>query len=521
MLPAHAQTSTSSGESGIAALPQTTPPPPVTTDPVPSSPVLPQTSIGGQPGQYPLAPSPRPIATPGPVPDQPLGVPARPGAQPTRPSGVPAQTAPGGPAPTGAEQEAQRIRMLNGIATGRSGPDTAPSPNALDLVKAFDLGYENDPTFRAAVAERQVNRLTADQSIAGYLPSASYSFANIPTENGTRHVVSVTQPLVSVSGYATLKQRGPRRRYADATFEVREQDLAVRTVTAITDIIKANEASALNESKIEALRTQSDRAERLYRNGLGTITDARDIQVRYEQSLANRVLLRSDQIAAAARLESITGGAVETDDFRLPSHFGPIALQPADSYLMRQETANPQIAAARENERIGRLEALRTRGSMFPVVGASATYSSRAGVESSYVGLSVNAPLNAGTFFQSGAANATARRSAEERRATEARARVELQRLYALVDGGQQALALSSKAIESAELSVYANTQSYEGGVRTNVDVVNAIQTVFEVKNTQVTAATTLALNYLNLLLLAGVPSEDAVEATQRFLLNR
>ncbi|WP_448661651.1 TolC family protein [Sphingomonas sp. CJ20] len=493
---ASAQTSPPSEASGIAALPQTTPPPPVTTETVPSNPVLPQTA--------------RPVDVPPPV------------------AVEPARAGPG--IPRGAlrqvdalpqQQRGQAAPAPGGISTGRSGGDEAPNPNAMDLVKAFDRGYDNDPTFRAAVAERQANRQTADQSIAGYLPSASYSFANIPTESGTRQVLSVTQPILSLSGYATLKQRGPRRRYADATFEVRIQDLAVRTVTAITDIIKANEASALNDAKIEQLRTQSERAERLYRNGLGTITDARDIQVRYEQALANRVLLRSDQIAAAARLESYTGQTIRPEDFRLPSHFGPISLQPADSYLLRQEADNPQIAAARETERIGRLEALRTRGAMLPVLGANATYSRRAGVESSYVGISLNAPLNAGSFFQTGAANASARRSAEERRATEAKARVELQRLYALVDGGQQALALTSKAIESAELSVYANTQSYEGGVRTNVDVVNAIQTVFEVKNSQVTSAATLALNYLNLLLLAGEDPEDAVAATQRFLLNR
>ncbi len=49
----------------------------------------------------------------------------------------------------------------------------------------------------------------------------------------------------------------------------------------------------------------------------------------------------------------------------------------------------------------------------------------------------------------------------------------------------------------------------------------NAIQTVFEVKNAYVQAATTLATNYLNLQLLAGVQPEDALATTQMFLLRR
>ena len=156
-----------------------------------------------------------------------------------------------------------------------------------------------------------------------------------------------------------------------------------------------------------------------------------------------------------------------------------------------------------------------------PVVGASATYTNRAGASDSFVGLSINAPLNAGSFFQVGAANASRRRAFEERRQVQERASTELQRLYAMVDGGQQALAISAKAVGSAELSVEANTKSFEGGVRTSVDVVNAIQTVFEVKSTYVTSATTLALNYLNLLLLSGEDTETAMAETQRFLFGR
>jgi len=241
--------------------------------------------------------------------------------------------------------------------------------------------------------------------------------------------------------------------------------------------------------------------------------------VRYEQALANRILLNSDLVAASTRLRSITGQPVPAGAFRLPERFGPVVLNPVDAYLGTQETANPQIEAARQTERINQLEARRVRGSIFPVLGASATYTRRNGLTDSYVGLSLSAPLNAASIFQVGAANATVRRSYEERRQVEERARTELERLHALVDGGRQALAINAKAIQAAELSVEANSRSYEGGVRTNVDVVNAIQTVFEVKNAYVQAATTLAVNYLNLQLLAGIEPDDAMATTQAFLL--
>jgi len=487
-----------SGAAGQGTGTITSAPPPVTIQQIPSSPALPQPALGGRVESFPLPPATPPIQAP--------VAPAAPLAGPQRPLGdTPEAAGPAAPVQGPPAPGAARVRQ----------------PGALDLVSAYDLGRDNDPTYQAAIAERDVNRETAGQTITAYLPQASYSYNNIPTEGGARHVATVTQPILSISGLATLKQRGPRRAYADATLEVRAQDLATRTMTAVADIIKATEAIALNDARITAFRTQSARADRLYQSGQGTVTDARDIAVRYEQALANRILLQSDLIAASTRLKSITGQPVPERAFRLPDQFGAVRLEAAEAYLGRQEAANPQIEAARQTERINRLEARRIRGSIFPVVGASATYTRRNELSDSYVGISVSAPLNAASLFQVGAANATVRRSFEERRLVEERARTELERLHALVDGGRQALAINAKAIAAAELSVEANSRSYEGGVRTNVDVVNAIQTVFEVKNAYVQAATTLATNYLNLQLLAGVDPEDALATTQAFLLAR
>jgi protease secretion system outer membrane protein len=71
---------------------------------------------------------------------------------------------------------------------------------------------------------------------------------------------------------------------------------------------------------------------------------------------------------------------------------------------------------------------------------------------------------------------------------------------------------------EAAEFSVEANTKSYQGGVRTAVDVLNAIQTVFQVKSEYVTLATTQAQNILALQLLAATAPLDSVALTRQYL---
>lgn len=502
----HAQVSQVSP--GIAAVPSPATPPPVVTQSVPSSVPLPQTSQGGRIAPFPNADPPAPVSTPGVTP--------LPGSLPANRSTV-----------TGSQTGAAATRSGPVDPSGSGRPTGSPLPpppvaaGGMDIVTAYDLGEHNDATWKSALAERDANRQVADQSIAGFLPTAGYSYQNIPTETGSRHVVTVTQPVVSFGALATFRQRKPRRGFANATLQVRAQDLATRLMTAVADIIKSTEASILNDARIDSLRVQSERAERLYKRGLGTITDARDIEVRYEQALANRVLMKSDQLAAEARMRSITGVPTPENAFALPATLGPIILASVDTYLAQQEKDNPAIEAARDNERISKLESDRIRGSFLPTVGVSATYSRYQGVSDSYVGLSVNAPLNGSTFFMAGAARATARRSVEDRRQVEEKARTELSRLHALIDGGREALAINAKAIEAAKLSVEANTKSYEGGVRTNVDVVNAIQTQFEVQNAYVQSATALATNYLSLLLLSGEDPADALAAVQKFLLAR
>ena len=506
-LTAPAASAQTSAEPGIAALAPTTPPPGVTTTPVPSSPSLPQTSQGGLYSPYPLVPSVAPVSAPLP----PSAGPA-PGSQTATTTGHAVIVSPANANPNTA-------KVIAGPPTppGLGAPRAA---SAMDLVTAFQLGQKADPTYRAALAEHDVNREQATSTIAAYLPTASYTYSNVPTEGGARHVATFTQPIVSLGGLATLREKHPRHVYADATLEVRAQDLASRALTAITDIIKANEATILNDARIDAFKAQADRAEKLYKGGQGTITDAEDISVRYQQALANRFLLAADQIASAARLRSITGVDVPPEAFRLPTQFGAITLQPADAYLEEQSQSNPQVEAARQTARINKLEAQRVKGSLLPVVGFSGTYTAHQGQSESYLGISVSAPVSAGGFFQIGSANATLRKSTEEFRQVEEKAKTELARLYALVGGGRDALIVNAKAITAAELAVRANSKSYEGGVRTNVDVINAIQTVFEVKNGYVQAAITLSSNYLNLLLLAGEDPEDALAQTQRFLLG-
>lgn len=392
---------------------------------------------------------------------------------------------------------------------------------AVDLVEAYTLARKHEPQFQSAAAERDINIASSRQSLAAYLPQANYSMTNIPTDNQTRQVLSITQPIFSMDRLATLRQQGPRRIFAKSTYAAREVELAQRTFKAVFELIRANESVKLNQAKVSALREQSERATRMYSAGQGTVTDSRDIEVRYQQAMANQLLLEGEAAAANNKLSAMMGEAPGPLDFKLPDQNGDVEIQPIGVYEASLLSSNPQILASRQSERVSELDAQRVKGGLLPSVNATASKTYTGNKDISYVGISVTAPITAGGFIQASSASAQARRATNERLKVEQDTQVSFERLYALVNAGQKALNISRTAINSAELSVQATRKSYEGGVRTNFDVVNAIQTMFEVKSQYVTSATTVADNMLNMLLLAGVEPTEALTTTQRFLLGK
>ncbi|WP_176442544.1 TolC family protein [Noviherbaspirillum humi] len=364
---------------------------------------------------------------------------------------------------------------------------------ALDLVEAYQRALSHDPTFQSAIAERQGGEASAAQARAALFPEASYS-RNQQTERGAGSTITISQPLFSLDRYATYKQSEPRRAFAEATFAVRQQDLAQRLVKAVADLVRARETIVLNEARIANLEKQSERAERLYQLGQGTVTDLRDIKVKFQQAKANQITYLAQTRAAERQFVSLTGVAPGTAEFRLNDAPGLFPLPPLEQCLTLAMEANPQLEAARHSERISELEAQRVRGSMLPTVALAHVRSRQPNGEVNSSGVMISAPINAGNYYSSSSAAANAVRSKEERRALEEKTRVQIERLYGLVEAARTALAIKKSAIEAAEFSVDANNRSYLAGVRSNIDVLNSIQTLYEVKNDFVTST----LDYLS-----------------------
>jgi outer membrane protein TolC len=75
--------------------------------------------------------------------------------------------------------------------------------------------------------------------------------------------------------------------------------------------------------------------------------------------------------------------------------------------------------------------------------------------------------------------------------------------------------------VEAAKLSVDANERSLTAGVRTTIEVLNSIDTLYQTRNDYSTTAVNLGNSLLNLLLISGTPPADAIAQTQAFLFGK
>jgi outer membrane protein TolC len=389
---------------------------------------------------------------------------------------------------------------------------------AADLIADFQKAMSYDPVFQTAIAERQANQASAMQARVSYLPEASLSNQRMDSDAKDRQTARITMPLIDAAKFATFRQAEPRSGFAEATYVVKTQELAIRLLKAANAIILANENLALNEAKMAALDQQALAAKKKLELGQGTVTDLRDIEVKAAQAKGQQLSYKTALTIAVKQYAAITGEAPKVKDFVLEQRDRKLALKTTLQYVDAALQVNPALQAVRFSERVAELEVEKSTGSLLPTISATYNNSKSGDVTTSYSGMVVNMPLQLGSYFARQSVQANYLKAKEATRDSEEKTRVEVEKLREQVETGFEVLAVQKSAIAAAELSLEANIKSYAGGVRSAVDILNATQTVFQVKSDYVTTVTTQSDAILALLTQSSLDVNDALTSAYKFL---
>lgn len=388
------------------------------------------------------------------------------------------------------------------LAAGQAG--------AITLEEAYQAALKNDPTYRSQFYANEAAKENRVLGRSGLLPVLSSSYSrnkNVtdreinladgrtqldhPRYNNTSAVVQLRQPLFNMDAVQRFRQGKVQTAQGAEQFKADTNDVAVRVVTAYLDALFAEDQLALARVQRDVYLEQQKVNSRLFANGEGTKTDSLETKARLD--LAEAQLIESQDNAKAQRevLESIIGGEAGGLE-QLAEGFRVGTLTPAsfEEWSALALKNNKELSAARLAVENARLEIGRIKAGHLPRVDFVAAYSKGDNetintlgqdITNRSLGVQVTIPIYSG-----GAVNAQTRQVAANyaRVQSEVDARsdklmVDLRRAHSLVVSSGRKVDALAAAVDSSKLLMTATEQSIKGGVRINLDLLNAQQQLF------------------------------------------
>jgi protease secretion system outer membrane protein len=406
--------------------------------------------------------------------------------------------------------QAAFARGMLGAAIGLA---FAMPAHALSLQEAYEAALRNDPIYRMRIQEREAGKESAIQGRSGLLPvvSASYSatrnisdrtqpvrIGNVtglstdyPRYFSRSSTVQLRQPILNLDAFVRYRQGKVQDAQSAQALEAGTDEVAVRVAQAYMDALFAEDQVALSKVQRDMYQEQQKVNARLFDRGEGTRTDMLETQARYD--LAEAQLIEAEDNLKAAR-ETLQG-VIGMDPGRLAQlgdNFRPLP-QDVASYEDWERLAlanNNTLATTRLAVENQRLEIQRQRAGHAPRVDFLATYNkgdsetlNQLGLESTnrQLGVQINIPIYQGGAISSATRQAAANygRAQAEFDARRNEILVELRRAHSIVESSSRKVDALVKAVDSAKILMTATEQSIKGGVRINLDLLNAQQTLF------------------------------------------
>ncbi|WP_156396358.1 TolC family outer membrane protein [Noviherbaspirillum sp. Root189] len=429
----------------------------------------------------------------------------------------------------------------------------AGQASAIGLIQAYESALQNDPTYRSAVHENEAGQQNRILGRSNLLPSlsASYStyknkgdltqpttdFLGRPTGETTNPLdytskaggVTLRQPLLNLDGLARYNQGIAQTNYSDALFTARGQDLVLRLVSAYAEAKYAEDQLALATIQRDTFAEQRQVNDRMFQKGEGTKTDMLETQARYDLAEAQLLEARDSMTNARNNLAAIVGTDVTqldplADDFRIR----PMQPSSFDEWKALALERNAEITAQRYAVEVAEQEIKKNRAGHAPRVDFIAAYN-KSGSETvnarnqdstvRAVGLQVNIPIYSGGAVSAATTQAVFNheKAKSDLDARTSQILVELRKQFNLALSSTSRIDALVKSVDSARLLVQATQQSVKGGVRINLDVLNAQQQLYTAQRDLAQARYNYLISYLRLRFAAGTLNSDDLQTVASY----
>jgi outer membrane protein len=425
-----------------------------------------------------------------------------------------------------------------------------------DLLQIYRDALTSDPTLAAARSNYAATQELLPQARSGLLPALSLlGNANYQKFNETVHIdptlgqrefdqrfplygysVQATQPLFRMQNWITFEQSKTQVGQGEYVLASAQQDLIIRVVQAYLDVLLAQFTIELTESQKAAVSENLAQAKRNFEVGVATITDTNDAQAKYDQIVAQELQVQNDLDNKIAALRAIIGRAPK-ELKRFERGFEPQLPSPnaLEAWIEKSIHDNYQVKIAQANYDIALLEVDRQRAGHLPTLDVVASFNqtyqggaastnisanfaqdTRTGV----IGVQLNVPIYTGGLINSKVRQAVANLDVSRQNLEAARRAAQLlaQTSFSGVTSGVAQVKALEQAVKSATVSYDSNKLGLEVGVRTNLDVLNQQQQVYQTRFNLAQAYYNFVISALKLKQAAGKLSDEDVERVNREL---
>lgn len=431
------------------------------------------------------------------------------------------------------------LSRLLAVTTGL-GALTAHAENLIDI---YHLAEQQDPQYAAAAELLKAQQTLVRQARGVLLPAvdlnagASRSREDVDAspgglalapglppitlnshfvDNDWQYGVQLRQPLFSGEAFARYAQSKHQVVLASLQYELAHQDLILRTAQAYFDVLLADRQLRSALAERAAITEQLVQAKRSFEVGVVSITDVDDAQAAYDISVSRVLALGNQLEIAKRRLVRIIGQPVNE---LLGLGQGGLPLAPPQpenvaDWVKRAREGNLGVLAQREGVQVASKEVAARRGAELPTLGLVAAHNFQSTHQAPFegivvrndvnvdtVGLQFSYPLSRGGTLSARVEEAAHQYNRSKDQLVDASRLAELQASQSylqLTNSIAQVKALE-QAYKSSQTSLTSTRRGFEVGVRTEVDVLNAVQRLYGAERDLYAARYNYLLGRLNL----------------------
>lgn len=410
----------------------------------------------------------------------------------------------------------------------------AENASAIGLLEAYDAALANDSVYRSALHENEAGQQYRIIGRANLLPNISANYAynrvnsdisssgngfsreetrNYNSENGA---IQLRQPLFSMESWARYRLGNLQADLSDKQLASRKQDLIKRFFSLYAQANYAEDLLALSLAQRDSFKTQQEANKLMAVRGEGTKTALIESQAQLNLSEAQVIEAQNGVADGRNALAAMLGSEVAALD-TLSDSFAvqPIEQPDYEAWKTIALENNPEVAAQRENIALAYQDIRRNRAGHAPRLDALAsitrsksdsTSTFNQEIDNKSIGLQLNVPIYSGGSVSALTAQAEAnhKKAQDDLETKTNEVLVDLRKQHNMVLSGALKIDALKQAVASAELLVTATKKSLIGGVRTNLDVLDARKQLFEAKRDLSLARYNYLVAFINMKKAAG-----------------